>query len=245
MDRIFEQELTFGFNQCDAHKNASFSQLLSVTSEAAGDDFTVQGFSWDYLQTIHICMLVSRLSFKLYKIPRENQKVKIKTWEEKARALQCMRRYDLYDAQTDELLLTGLSSWLIVDPETRRIQKPSVFTARPLPEKETPFDGIDCGKIHHSENEKVLDERLIRFSDIDANGHVNNSRYGDFFADALPKEFHEKTVTDFRLNYAKECREGDVLKIFGEVSEDNTKITMTAKIEASDEICFEAEAFFK
>jgi acyl-ACP thioesterase len=190
-------------------------------------------------------MLVSRISFKFYKRPRENQKIILRTWEEKARALQCMRRYDICDAITGDILVTESSSWLIVDPETRRIQKPSVFTSRPLPEKETPFAGIEPGKIHHSENEKLLDERTIRYSDIDANGHANNSRYGDFFADALPPEFHKKTITDFRLNYAKECREGDVLKIFGEVSEDNTKITMTGKIEATGEVCFEAEAFFE
>lgn len=51
-----------------------------------------------------------------------------------------------------------------------------------------------------------LDQRPIRYSDIDANGHMNNSRYGAFAVDCLPESYQDRDFTDFRMNYSKEAR---------------------------------------
>ncbi|MBR4971500.1 MAG: hypothetical protein IKY59_00850, partial [Oscillospiraceae bacterium] len=57
-----------------------------------------------------------------------------------------------------------------------------------------------------------LQQRSVRFSDLDLNGHMNNCRYLDWAADLMPSAFHqENTPKEFTLCYLSEAREGDAL----------------------------------
>nr|MCR5699553.1 acyl-[acyl-carrier-protein] thioesterase [Treponemataceae bacterium] len=195
-------------------------------------------------------ILLSRVSFKIIKMPDEAQKIKIQTWEEKAQGLQFIRKY-LITGENGEELILGTTTWLLVNPELRRILPPAKFDLRPTPMTQTELRTLDPGKIKLPENAELVENRKMQFSDCDPNGHVNNSRYGAFAIDALfasgsaISEIQGKVLTDFRLNYAKEAHLGDTLAIFSSVEsvEDNkTKIIIAGK--NAEETSFECEMFW-
>lgn len=233
-----QDELLFG--RCDIMERINLSEILLATSDVAVLDYHLRGLSFDMLKENGFAILVSRTSFKIEKMPKLNDIITVKTWEEAPVGLQLSRRYEILDQQGN-VMIHGSSLWIIVDPESRRIIKPNQFTLTELPNTKTDFPGIPCGKIVIPEDMKNLEERIIRYTDLDANGHVNNSRYGAFVMDSLPDEFRKKEVKNFRINYSQESILGDKLQLLGNF-QDEEKIIIVGKVEKGT--CFEAEITF-
>lgn len=237
----FFYETMIYFSQCNMDKKFGLDSLLKLTSDVAVEDFNVRNMSRDALTEKGIAILVSRCSFKIYKYPTENQHVVLSTWEEKSEALQFVRDYEIR-SEDGEKLISGFSTWLLVDLKNRRlmpIKKFDEMGLRTPSELKMDHDCLPCGKITLSENAKLLAERKICYSDIDANGHTNNSRYAAFAVDALPPEYRGKQFTDFRINFSKEAMIDETLQIFGDICDDEKKITVVGK--TSEAVSFEAE----
>ena len=238
----FHSESQIYFCQCDAQHNLSFFELLRILSDAAVEDYNQRGMSWQMLRDNGYAILVSRQSFRFHKIPQANQKITIHTWEEKSQPLQFVRAYEIADSQTGEKLVSGLSNWLLADVNTHRILRLKEFTLRPEPQLQQEHDCIEPGKIVIPENQALLTERPVWYSDIDGNGHVNNARYGAYVADCLPPEYQQKTYRDFRINYSKEAVAGQLIQLYGTFDEQNKKIIIAGK--QKENTCFEAELYW-
>ena len=234
----FHSEHKVQFSQSDSSKKMSFYELLKVTSDMAVEDYAQRGMDRDTLTEHGYACLVSRVAFRFHRFPRENENYVFTTYEEKAEALQLVRAYE-FNTPDGEPLITGLSSWLLVDPVAHRIIPTKKFDLRPPVESQKEHDCLKYGKIQIPEDLEKWDEWKIRYSDIDGNNHVNNARYGAFVANAIPENLRDKAFTDFRLNYAKEAKLGQKLEIFGKVNEDEKKLTIVGKTEEG--VSFESE----
>lgn len=240
----FHWETTVMFSQCNPNKNLSLNELLKITSDVAVEDFNRRGMSRDTLVDNGVAILVSRDSFRLHRYPRENEHIVVHTWEEKSEALQFVRAVEI-ESEDGEKLVSGLTAWLLVDLKNRRIMPIKKFDQMKMREptlKQTEHDCLPYGKIQLADDMTLFDERTIKYSDLDANGHTNNARYAAFAADALPEEFEGKEFKDFRINFAKEAMLGQKVQIFGKIEENERKIVMAGKAEG--ELSFEAELFW-
>ncbi|MBR6912957.1 MAG: acyl-[Treponema sp.] len=228
------------FSQANDSKQLSFYDLLKITSDGAVEDYNQQGMSREVLLENHFAILVSRLSFRFHRLPRENERIVLKTWEEKSEALQLVRAYEI-ESMDGEKLISGLSGWLAVNPDGHKIVPSKMFQMRPPVELQTEHDCLKYGKIAYpDENElSLFDERIIKYSDLDGNGHTNNARYGAFVADALPENLRHVQFKDFRLNYAKEAKLGQKVQVFGNVNEEAKRLFLVGKTEEG--VSFEAE----
>ena len=56
-------------------------------------------------------------------------------------------------------------------------------------------------------------QRKIVYSDIDFNGHMNNTKYPDMVCDFLP-DMKDRWVSSFSISYLKEGTYGDTLDIY-------------------------------
>lgn len=232
---IFHKQFKLTFGQCDKNSKLTLAQLLHLTSDTAVEDYHQLGLTWDFLCERHLYVLVSRLSFHILKMPVSNQFITIDTWEEKPDGIQLNRSYRIKDTNTEETLLTGYSSWTVVNTETRRIIPAKHFDLRPAPSIQTKYDGMPLGKIPVPEKTEHLDTRQIRFSDIDANCHTNNARYGDFIMDALPENLQNADFEHIRINYSQEAVQGETLNL--EASFNDKETTVIGK--QNNTTCFE------
>ena len=238
----FHTEHKVQFSQSDSNKRLSLYDLLRVTSDMAVEDYAQQGMDRDTLTANGYAILVSRTAFRFHRMPKENENYVFTTYEEKAEPLQLVRAYE-FTTPEGEPLITGLSSWLLVDPVAHRIIPTKKFDMRKPVESQKEHDCLKYGKIQIPEDLEKWDERTIKYSDIDGNNHVNNARYGAFVADSIPADLRQADFTDFRLNYAKEAKLGQKLEIFGKRNEGEKKLTFVGKTE--DGVSFEAELFYK
>lgn len=247
----FHSETEVIFSQCNRNKFLSLQELLKITSDLAGQDYTQRGFSHDFLLERNFVFLVSRISFRFHKRPVENQEIVIQTWEEKSEVFQFIRAFEVCDRYSGEKLISGLTTWLLVNPSTRRIIPAKKFDLRPEIEFTSEHDCMFPEKIVMPENMELIAERKILYSDIDANGHTNNARYAAFIMDSLPQEYQDLYFTDFRLNYAKEALFNQNLKIYANFDKENKKISIVGKIEEQnsegsvvENTSFDAELYY-
>jgi medium-chain acyl-[acyl-carrier-protein] hydrolase len=64
--------------------------------------------------------------------------------------------------------------------------------------------------------------RSVRFSDLDRNGHMNNTRYLEWMGDLLPAAFHQShTPREFTVCYHSEALEGEPMDIHYELKDGN------------------------
>ena len=224
----FKTETHIYFSQCSKNKVLSLTELLRLTSDIAVEDYANRGMSREFLAEHNIAILVSRNSFKIHKMPKENQDVIVLTREEKPEAFQLVRSYE-FVSMNGESLISGLSTWIAVDIQSRKIIPSKNFTLREAPDVSFEHDCKMPARITLGEEAKELAHRVVGYSDLDSNGHVNNSRYGNYITDVLPMSIIEGEIAEFRINYSKEALLGEEITLYGSFSSDGKSATVAGK----------------
>lgn len=213
---IFSGQMELKFYDCDHRKQAKLSTILKYMSELAGRDYTLKGLSHEYLWEQGLVFLLSRITLRLHRVPMYKEQFTLNTWEFGKRGVLFLRNYDLTD-ESGEVVADAQSAWVIVNPETRHLMRPSAFqydvaqredkeVSAPMPQK----IAFTC-----TEGNKV-GERRVRYSDLDANGHVYNAVYADIASDFAPSQIFAHTLTDFSLNFVSEAKLGDTIDMYME-----------------------------
>ncbi|MBE6852151.1 MAG: hypothetical protein E7505_01560 [Ruminococcus sp.] len=226
------------FYECDSLKRFKLSEILRYASELAGYDYTQKGFSHEYLMKNDMVFLVSKVSFRIFKTPVDQQMLKASTWEREIKGAVFMRGFEIKDA-SGELLLQGESGWILVNPTTRRILKPSAYDFGTEKFPERTVQCVPNGKIKPGEL-TFAGRREVRRSDIDANGHVYNAIYADMALDHISEDFFKKNPENFRINYISEAKLGDIIDIY--VSYEGKKAFVIGTTD--EKTCFETEFIY-
>ena len=60
-----------------------------------------------------------------------------------------------------------------------------------------------------------MEQRTVRYSDIDLNGHLNNTKYIEYILDMKNSSFYKKKeIVSILINYEKELMDGDVVSLY-------------------------------
>lgn len=212
-----QEELVF--RDCDRAQRARVSALLSKMASFAGYDYDARGLTHQVLWANREVFLLSRAAVKIHDCPHARDVLDITTWEAGAKAAHMRRNYEMRDQQ-GRLRVSARTDWILVDPETRKILRPSAFTAKPLMCSDRPLDCPETRKVlFPKEGREDLGTRTVRWSDLDGNGHLFSGNYGDVVWDALPEDLQPLVPREFHINYNREAVLGDALRLEGVRSE--------------------------
>lgn len=241
-----EAKLLFG--QCGSNKCLHLTELMEYCADYVIELYAQKGASRQVLNEKGYIQMVSRSSIHINRLPAENETISITVREEKPEGFQFMRYYE-FKTTDGELLIQGKSLWVTVNPETRAVVSPANFEYLIKSEVQTPFEKKP-GKIKMPEDLQLLDKQKILLSHLDPNGHLTNAKYINFAIDYLPDEYQQKEISDFRLNFCKEMKKGEIMYIYGAFDDENKKITIVGKRNCDDnpekqESSFECELFYK
>ena len=213
-DGTFEKTQDISFSLCDFTQKLKPSAMLCLTSDLAGEDYGDRGLPHDKLQNEGFVFLVSRVRFSIKRNVRAEERIKLVTYERKIAGPFCIRDYILEDAE-GERIIEGRSAWILCDPNTRRILRPASFPYEIQNHEDIELSVGEPDKLRPVENMERLGERRVVYSDLDGNGHVNNSVYGDMACDVLPMELFEGELKEFAINFVKEAKIGDIITLYG------------------------------
>lgn len=98
-------------------------------------------------------------------------------------------RYYRFLGENGEVLCNASGIWALIRQDTRRVVTPEELGIS-LPEVHVDGELSLPMTVSGPETVKTY-EREVTYSDIDLNGHVNNTCYLDWFEDLFPMEYHE------------------------------------------------------
>lgn len=215
-DGIWTEMVEVRSYQADAMRRATLESLCLYFQEAAWNHAEALGVGFSHLREQGRLWVLSRLALEIERPPQWGEVVKVLTWPRSAQMIYAMRDFEIRDAR-DERLAGGASAWLVLNEEARRPQRLDKFLShvQGLPEKRAL--GGDPEKLPDSMPAAKGEDFRVNYSDMDANGHVNNSRYIRWISDSYSAAFHQAhRPRRLEINFLSETRAGDVLSVFTE-----------------------------
>ena len=120
-----------------------------------------------------------------------------------------MKRFFVYDNEGN-IIIKAISTWVLLDKNTRRIKR-SNFIALPYVNVNKSALDYKLKKLNPYQDLVYVYSKMIGYSDIDINGHLNNSKYLDFIIDCFTfQEHQEHTIKSIEVNFINEALPGDI-----------------------------------
>lgn len=243
MEPIFQQNFEITDAYVDRYGRLKPSTILYFAQEVAGHHFELLSMDYDALARRRLFWAVTRHKVQITRLPMRGETIRIETWPMPTTKVAYPRSMVAYDAQGDELF-RSISLWVLMDLDTRNMILPGksgIIVAGTLRGTELAIPNGLLSKVMTNHR-----PRPVCFTDLDRNGHMNNTKYLDWIDDLLPSAFHEgHPVKEFTVCYLREAREGQSLDLRWDFFEDGClQVDAYRNSEEKDERIFSARLLF-
>ena len=218
MDYIYRENFKLAGNALDRFNRLKPSALLDMMQQVATNQCVGLQLDWDTMASKGLLWAVSRTHVQILGHAAPGTTITVETWPGITSRVAYPRSTVAYDEKGLELF-RSISMWVLMDTQTRAMILPgkSGVTVQGL------LTGTELaapGSLVPHEMEHLI-KRRVCYTDLDRNGHMNNTKYLEWMADLLPSSFHrENTARDFTVCYHSEGREGDELHMNWQLNED-------------------------
>lgn len=187
------------------------SALLEVMQETAGDHAALLGVGRDQLTPRGLFWAIVRQTIEIRRLPGLGETLLTETWPGPA-SRTAYPRYMLGRTPQGEELFRAVTLWLIMDMDTRAMVLPG-------------GNGIQVpGLLRGGELENPTsiaprtypnaERRRVRYSELDCNGHLSNTKYLNWMEDLLPGVFHRNhMLSKIHVCYLNEALEGQEIAL--------------------------------
>ena len=233
MEPIYTQTFHLNDTHVDCFGRLKPSVLLQFIQEVASVHGSALGADYDTLARKNLFWAILRTRVQITRLPRSGEAITLKTWPMPTTRVAYPRSIIAYDASGAEIF-RAVTLWVMMDKTSRAM----VIPAKSGITVQGRLEGTELaapGSLIPRPMERD-DCRRVCFTDLDINGHMNNTRYFDWIYDLLPASFHEsRTVKEFTICYLAEAREGQVLDMNWEAKEDVLQVEATRKNDTNGE----------
>lgn len=217
----YKHRLLIDSRDVDGRGFCKASALLGHLQEAATQAAEQGGFGREILlERYNGFWMMTRVWYRLDRPLKWEEEVTIHTWHRGGKGAVSYRDYDLL--VDGKLVGEGVAAWVMADLETRKLVRLSGVKEMGETDGGPLCKSITLSKLQRPEQLQPVEQRRMRYSDTDINGHVNNTRYADFACDALLLDqlAENKFLSSMQIGYLAECRPGEILTM--EVGEQET-----------------------
>ena len=223
----------------DSSLQIRLSSLLRHMQDTATNHASKIKFGHNELSKDRHIWVIIRMQLEINRLPKLDEEFFITTHPGRAKAFMFPRHFQIYDKHNN-LLLNASSTWVVLNYDTRKVVL-NPFKDRKLPEEECNID-LPLPEKVLGESPVLVETRRAKYSEVDQNGHINNTRYVDYILDMHDSEFHKKKmVSSLLVNFDKEIKEGDLISLYSNNSEPeivhglvDNQVSFAAKITYKD-----------
>ncbi|HHV72563.1 MAG TPA: acyl-ACP thioesterase [Clostridia bacterium] len=244
---LYKKKYHVELRDVDFTKKLKLSTLFGYFQDIASEAVDNLGIGIEILERKYgLAWILMRIRVEIIRYPEWNEEIIIETWAQQPKKLEFERDFIVRDLKGN-VIIRAISTWIIVDIKTKKVRK-SELIAIEYPEiiRER---AIDCklGKLKPFGQPIIAYRKVIGYSDVDFNGHLNNSRYVDFIMDCFSMENHKVyEIKGIEVNYVNEALPGDTLILYKDASALSSNLVYLEGVrEKDDKLVFKAEVEIK
>lgn len=213
---------TFHINDAavDRYGRLKPSMMLFYIQEVAGEHCRSLCLDYETLARRRLFWAVTRHRLQVTRLPMSGETIRVETWPMPTTKVAYPRSVVAYDENNQEVF-RAISLWVLMDLDTRAMVLPrssGIIVEGTLRGNELALPGALIPKTF-----SLSGRRKVCFTDLDRNGHMNNTRYLDWVDDLLPSAFHsEHPLRELTVSYSAEAREGQELQEQYSTGDDGT-----------------------
>ena len=198
------------WHDTDANRNVAPSQLLAYMQETAHHQLVSFGMGLDELRdTKRLAFLLSRIAIRIYRQLHAYEEIDVETWICESRGLSFHRCFRVL--RGGEVVAEAFSVWALMDLGERKLLPSTAFPYRIEPEQ--PLDLSVRVRLPATSSMELAGTRKIVYSDIDYNGHMNNTHYPNMLCD-FTRDIRSKQVVGITLSFLHEATYGHTLSVY-------------------------------
>ncbi len=211
MEPIYQQKMYIESSRTDCFNRLKTSELLADIQEVSGRHCDALGLTWEELASKGLFWAVVRHRIQITRMPVSGETITLETWPCPTTRVAYPRSVIGRDEAGNEIF-RSITLWVLMNLQTRAMVLPGTSgveisgVVRGL-ELESPVSLPPARRTHRA-------DRTVCYSDLDINGHMNNTRYESWAEDLLPSSFHrDHPPKELLICYLNEAREGQKLEI--------------------------------
>ncbi len=214
----------------DMYNRLKLSSLMKLQQEVGGMHLYEFGTTAEGMrEQQNLGFIFTKMNIDIRRLPKAQDKITIRTWCSGLKGVRFTRNYIVYDS-VGEIMTQGKVETTTLDLVTRKIVRPNQINGF---DDFLYNDNLENGaeypsKIAVPEDIATVYTRPVRFSDIDYNGHVNNTVYADLSLDCLDPKILEKPIKGFEINFSNEVLPNEIIEVAMTELEDGYIFTGTA-----------------
>lgn len=186
MAKKFTETHEIPYYECDVTGHLTLPMILNIvikTSEAQSDSL---GRGTDYLAEQNLGWVITQHEMTINKRPKVGDHIKVTTEATSYNKFFCYRDFWIHDEQGEECVHIE-TTFVVMDLKKRKMTSVS-------DDMIAPYECDKTSKIKRPAklifpDEMTEKEYHVRFTDIDSNRHVNNTKYLEWMIDGLPYDF--------------------------------------------------------
>ena len=181
----------------------NLASLFNYFQDLASEHAEILGFGRADLMKLNHFWVLSRMYAEICEFPSWGDTIIVTTYPNGTDKLFALRNYEA--SYTDgRTIASATSSWLILDYEMRKVQRPDTSLSR--------FGKCQKTQFRYAEKLKIVGDEVVnsepfkvKISDLDTNMHTNNVKYLQWVIDSYELDFvKQNIVSSVEINYISE-----------------------------------------
>lgn len=208
----FKVSFTVNSHDTDLNGNVRPSVMLRYLQEAANLQLeSTHPTLYELRYDMNKAFLISRAYMEILRPLKNFEKLEAVTWAAGGKAASFYRCGEIYAG--GEVVAKLFSLWALLDLTTRRLCRVRDVTLGVESLEEWPLEAPAHLRLPAEISLSEVGLRRVCNSDIDLNGHMNNTNYPDMLCDYIPG-IENKVVKSFSVGYLHEAPLGESLRVF-------------------------------
>ena len=213
MVNTYDETFTLRPRDCDLNEKWRPSAILETMQDVAGSHSILLGCGRDELLRKNMVWIIARCELHMDRYPSVGEQITVHTFPTPTRICFFPRYYIFTDARGEMIGKAG-TLWLLLDLATRRMLPPGEI-GKLIPDNRNLSVPMNLpATVGNLQGDEFVSEYRPVYTDMDVNGHVNNTRYGDWLCNTLGIDLMKEYEPDhIILNYNHEVLAGHVVTL--------------------------------
>lgn len=234
----YSKDYEVNYYDVDYSLNCTVSKLLGMFADIGNRHMEELGCSVEELLNEGMTWVYYNYKIDVKRYPKFGEKITLNTVAEWFKKFYAKRSYEIKD-EMGNVIVSGESIFVMLDLEKRKViripkSQYEVFKV----EKDTK-ETFTLPRLKDIDEVNFNEEFKVRYSDIDVNKHVNNTKYVEWSLETIPENIlFGYNLKSLNVIFEKECKYGENINVYTKITElEDGNIKAEHRIENENNEC--------